>query len=113
MTYELRCLVCQNQNLAESNARLAVDLRQQIANMIKSGDSKTQIIHYFVKRYGDFILYKPPVQKTTWVLWYGPFALLGLALLSLIIIVLMMTRKRDKSELSQSDQDRLRAMRLK
>lgn len=77
---ELRCLVCQNQDLADSNASLAQDLRNQVYGMVKHGDSDTEIIQYLTSRYGDFILFNPPVKGVTALLWYGPalFLLLGL-----------------------------------
>jgi cytochrome c-type biogenesis protein CcmH len=83
LTSELRCLVCQNQNLAESNAALASDLRQQIYTKIQEGQSNQQIIDYLVTRYGDFILYSPPLTIQTIGLWFGPVILLlaGLAYL--------------------------------
>ncbi len=73
---EFRCLQCQNQNLADSDAPLAVDLRRAIADMIRSGRSDDEIRGFLVQRYGDFILYRPPVQPTTWLLWFGPLMLL-------------------------------------
>src|SRR3989304_8871492 len=73
---ELRCLVCQNQTIADSNAELAVDLRNQIREKLKAGMNEAQIIEYMVARYGDFVLYRPPVKATTLPLWIGPFALL-------------------------------------
>lgn len=78
---ELRCLVCQNQTLADSQAELAVDLRNQVKAMIDQDQSDAQIKRYLVDRYGDFVLYKPPMQGNTWALWAGPFALLLLGLL--------------------------------
>ncbi len=80
---QLRCLVCQNQTIADSNASLAVDLRQQIRVQIAAGRSDDEIRRYMVERYGDFVLYKPPVNATTVLLWFGPLALLvaGLILL--------------------------------
>ncbi|MFC3907727.1 cytochrome c-type biogenesis protein CcmH [Legionella dresdenensis] len=77
---ELRCLVCQNQDLADSNAGLAKDLRAQVYSMVKEGQSDTEIIQYLTARYGDFILFKPPVKALTGLLWFGPgvFLLLGL-----------------------------------
>jgi cytochrome c-type biogenesis protein CcmH len=74
---ELRCLVCQNQTLAESNAPLAEDLRREVRELAVSGKSDDEIRGYLVARYGDFVLYKPPVKPTTWLLWFGPFALLA------------------------------------
>ena len=75
---ELRCLVCQNQTIADSNAPLAVDLRQQIRGQIAQGASDRQILDYMVQRYGDFVLYRPPFKATTALLWVGPFAMVAL-----------------------------------
>ena len=74
---ELRCLVCQNQTLAESNAPLAEDLRQEVRELAVAGKSDDDIRAYLVARYGDFVLYKPPVKATTYALWFGPFVLLA------------------------------------
>src|SRR5690606_7171661 len=71
-----RCLVCQNQTLADSNAELAADLRRQVETMILAGRSDSEIKSFLVERYGDFVLYRPPMQQNTWLLWIGPFALL-------------------------------------
>lgn len=87
LTQELRCLVCQNQDLADSNAPLAVDLRAEIYQMIQRGESKQSVINYMTARYGDFILYKTPLKSTTYVLWLSPFATLLIAFSLLIIIV--------------------------
>ena len=76
LSAELRCLVCQNQSLADSNADLAVDLRRQVEAMIARGDTDAQIKTFLVQRYGDFVLYRPPVQSNTALLWFGPFGLL-------------------------------------
>jgi cytochrome c-type biogenesis protein CcmH len=76
LTSELRCLVCQNQNIAESNAPLANDLRTQIYHKIQQGQSNRDIINYLVDRYGDFVLYEPPFRGKTLGLWLGPFLLL-------------------------------------
>jgi cytochrome c-type biogenesis protein CcmH len=73
---ELRCLVCQNQTLADSNAPLAEDLRREVRELAASGKSDGEVKQYLVARYGDFVLYKPPLQVNTWLLWLGPFALL-------------------------------------
>lgn len=73
---ELRCLVCQNETIAASNADLAVDLRQQIRIKLREGQSERQILDFMVERYGDFVLYRPPLKATTVLLWAGPFALL-------------------------------------
>lgn len=84
LTGQLRCLVCQNENLAESNASLAIDLRNQIYQKINAGQSNQEIIRYLVARYGDYILYQPPLNARTIGLWFGPFVLLIVGLCYLI-----------------------------
>jgi cytochrome c-type biogenesis protein CcmH len=79
LSAQLRCLVCQNQSIAESNAELAVDLRNQINEQIKAGRSDREIVDFMVTRYGDFVLYRPPFKAATLLLWLGPLALLLLA----------------------------------
>ena len=74
---ELRCLVCQNQTIADSNAELAVDLRNQVREQLRQGKSEEEILAYMVQRYGDFVRYRPPVKMQTLVLWIGPFLLLA------------------------------------
>lgn len=76
LTKQLRCLVCQNETLADSQAQLAEDLRREIREQIKAGKSDQEILAYATQRYGDFILYNPPVKVTTYLLWFGPFLLL-------------------------------------
>jgi len=78
LAHELRCLVCQNQTLADSNAPLAVDLRNQIREQLKAGKSEREITDFMVQRYGDFVLYRPPFKASTVALWTGPFLLLAL-----------------------------------
>jgi cytochrome c-type biogenesis protein CcmH len=78
LAHELRCLVCQNQTLADSNAPLAVDLRGQIREQLKAGKSERDVMDFMVQRYGDFVLYRPPFKASTVALWVGPFALLAL-----------------------------------
>src|SRR5690606_32413295 len=73
---ELRCLVCQNQTLADSDAALAADLRREVEELMLAGRSDDEIKAHLVQRYGDFVLYRPPLQQNTWLLWVGPFALL-------------------------------------
>jgi cytochrome c-type biogenesis protein CcmH len=92
LSAELRCLVCQNQTIADSNAGLAVDLRNQVRDMLKRGDTPEQITDYMTARYGDFVLYRPPVKSSTAVLWYGPAALLVLA----VVVLLFIVRRRSK-----------------
>ena len=76
LTQQLRCLVCQNETLADSRADLAEDLRREIRGQMKAGKSDQEIIAFLTQRYGNFVLYKPPVQPTTYLLWFGPFVLL-------------------------------------
>jgi cytochrome c-type biogenesis protein CcmH len=90
---EMRCLVCQNESLAGSRSDLANDLRREIRILIKEGKSDDQIRSFMVERYGDFVLYRPPVKPLTWLLWIGPFVILGLGIAGL----LMYLRRRDSS----------------
>ena len=83
LSKELRCLVCQNETLADSRADLAVDLRNEIREQMKAGKSDKEIIAFLTARYGDFVLYRPPVRPTTYLLWFGPFLLLGIGMLIL------------------------------
>ena len=87
LTHEFRCLVCQDETVADSNADLAADFRRQIHTMVAAGKSDSDIKTYMVERYGNFVLYKPPVQASTWLLWGGPFLLLliGLAVIARVI----------------------------
>jgi cytochrome c-type biogenesis protein CcmH len=78
LAHDLRCLVCQNQTLADSNAPLAVDLRNQIREQLKAGKNEREITDFMVQRYGDFVLYRPPFKASTVALWLGPFVLLVL-----------------------------------
>jgi cytochrome c-type biogenesis protein CcmH len=92
LSEELRCLVCQNQNIADSNAELAQDLRREIRSMIGAGKSDREIIDFMVVRYGDFVLYRPPVKGTTLLLWGGPVVLLIFG----IFILVRYQRRRAK-----------------
>ena len=82
---EMRCLVCQNESLAGSRSDLANDLRREIRILIKEGKSDDQIRSFMVERYGDFVLYRPPVKPVTWLLWIGPFVILGLGIAGLLM----------------------------
>ena len=88
LTEELRCPKCQNQNIADSDAPIAKDLRNEIYRMLGEGQKDEQIVDFLVARYGDFVRYKPPVNERTWLLWYGPWLLLGggLGVLGLIVL---------------------------
>lgn len=98
---ELRCLVCQNQTIADSHADLAVDLRRQVREMLQQGQSEQQILDFMTARYGDFVLYRPPVKSTTLLLWYGPatMAVLG------IVILLLVLRRRSRMPAENFDPD--------
>ncbi|MVW76223.1 cytochrome c-type biogenesis protein [Pseudomonas xionganensis] len=109
---ELRCPKCQNQNIADSDAPIAMDLREQIFRMLEEGQSNEQIVEFLVSRYGDFVLYKPPVTARTLLLWYGPAVFLGIGFVLLGVIVL---RRRGQSAsaasgLSADEQQRLTAL---
>ncbi|MGV6826182.1 MAG: cytochrome c-type biogenesis protein [bacterium] len=84
---ELRCLVCQNQNLAGSNAQLAQDLRRQTYEMVAAGKTEKEVVDYMVQRYGDFVLYRPPMRAKTLLLWIGPFVFLLVAVALLIRLI--------------------------
>ena len=93
LTAQLRCLVCQNENLADSNADLARDLRHQVFAQLQAGRSDAQIKQYMVERYSDFVLYDPPVKRGTWLLWFGPLLMLGAG----AAVVLNTVRKRARA----------------
>jgi cytochrome c-type biogenesis protein CcmH len=101
---KLRCLVCQNQTLADSNAELAGDLRRQVREQIAAGRSDEQIIDYLVQRYGDFVLYEPRFKSTTALLWLGPFVLLVSAALVLIAVLRRRRRAADDAALAPDEQ---------
>jgi cytochrome c-type biogenesis protein CcmH len=107
---ELRCLVCQNQSLADSHAELAIDLKNQIREKLKLGASEQQIIEYMVARYGDFVLYRPPVKATTVPLWFGPLALFVGALAGLFYILSKRRKGPQAQPLSETEQARLDAL---
>ena len=113
LTEELRCPKCQNQNIADSNAPIATDLRREIFRMLEEGQSNAQIVDFLVLRYGDFVLYKPPVNARTYLLWYGPLALLGLGVLGLGGLVLRRRKGANGSvqvALSVNERERLSAL---
>jgi cytochrome c-type biogenesis protein CcmH len=110
LSEKLRCLVCQNQSIAESNAELAVDLRRQINEQIAAGRSDTEIVDFMVQRYGDFVLYRPPFKASTVLLWLGPALLLVLGFLTLRRV--LRSRQRADEDRPLSDEDRARAGRL-
>jgi len=102
---ELRCLVCQNQTLADSNAELAQDLRHEVYEMIVKGGSDDTIIEFLVNRYGDFVLYRPPLKQKTWILWFGPLLMMAFALFAAFRIII--NRKAENSGMPVlSDEER-------
>ncbi len=105
---ELRCLVCQNQSLAESNAGLAVDLRNQIRAQLARGASEREVVDFMVARYGDFVLYRPPLKASTFLLWFGPFVLL----IAGICVLIRRIRLQGKMNRQLSEAERLRAEQL-
>jgi cytochrome c-type biogenesis protein CcmH len=107
---ELRCLVCQNQTLADSQADLAADLRQEIRELMQKGQSDEQIKRYLVARYGDFVLYRPPLKATTWLLWFGPAALLVAGLAALYAVLLRRRRLAGAEPLNAEQEQRALAL---
>lgn len=109
LSNELRCLVCQNQSIADSNAELALDLREEIYGMLQQGKSEQEIVDFMVARYGDFVLYRPPMKPMTYVLWFGP----AIALLAGFFVVIRIVRKQKQAaaaEISSEDMERLKAL---
>jgi cytochrome c-type biogenesis protein CcmH len=108
LAHELRCLVCQNQTLADSNAPLAVDLRNQIREQLAAGKSERDVVDFMVARYGDFVLYRPPLKASTVLLWAGPFVFLVAG----FYFLLRFLRRRQVPEPQLSDAERARAAKL-
>jgi len=104
---QLRCLVCQNQSIAESNAELAQDLRKEVYNMIMAGKSDQEAIDFLVARYGNFILYRPPLNAQTFLLWFLPGILVILALIFVIGIIKKRSRQNQKVVLDENAENRL------
>jgi len=103
VTSELRCLVCQNQTIADSQADLAVDLRREVRDLLRQGKSEHEIIDYMTARYGDFVLYRPPMKPTTMLLWYGPALLLAVGIAALVLV--LRRRSRLAAENFEPDPD--------
>ena len=107
---ELRCLVCQNQNIAESNADLARDLRKEIHGMLLDGQSEQDIVDFMVQRYGDYVLYRPPVKPLTWLLWFGPAIVFFTGVYYAIGRFRSLATDVPRSELSDQDIDRIKRL---
>ena len=107
---ELRCLVCQNESLSGSRAELAQDLRRELRTLIRQGKTDAEIKEFMVSRYGDFVLYRPPVKPTTWLLWGGPFVLMVAG----VIVLLVYLRRRDRGmareQLTEDESKRAQAL---
>jgi cytochrome c-type biogenesis protein CcmH len=108
LSAELRCLVCQNQTIADSNAGLASDLREEIREKMRQGQSDAQIIEFMVDRYGDFVLYRPPLKATTMLLWFGPLLLLAVGVAALFHR--LRRRRVEEAQLVPADEARARRM---
>jgi len=106
---ELRCLVCQNQSIAESNAALALDLRNQVREQLRAGRSEAQVVDYMVERYGDFVLFRPRFKASTFALWFGPLILLAAGL---VLLFRRLARRRRTGEAELSEAQHARAARL-
>ena len=105
---ELRCPKCQNQNLADSNSAIAIDLRNEVRRMLEEGKSDMEITDYLVARYGDFVRYRPPLKSTTWLLWGTPGLLILLAVIGVVVIRRQrLPQTNDQPELSAEQQQRL------
>jgi len=108
---ELRCLVCQNQTLADSGADLALDLRRQVEKMVSEGRSDPEIKNYLVERYGDFVLYRPRIQGNTLALWLGPFVLLLVGAIAWVLVQRRSMRARaPRSQSAAADHERARKL---
>jgi len=107
---EMRCLVCQNESLAGSRSDLANDLRREIRTLIKEGKSDDQIRNFMVERYGDFVLYRPPVKPITWLLWIGPFVILMIGIAGLFVYLRRRNSNVTNVTLSADDNKRLDAL---
>ena len=110
LSNELRCLVCQNQTIADSNAELAVDLRNQVRKQLSEGKSDREILDYMVQRYGEFVLYRPPLSYKTILLWAGPFALLLIAMFILVQQIRLRHKRLASEEFDQTDLSRARKL---
>ncbi len=104
---ELRCLVCQNQSIADSHAPLAADLRQELERLMREGKTDDEIRAWMVERYGDFVLYRPPFKPLTWALWLGPFLLLAFG--GLVIYRMSSRSRRHEKEMTTIDPEKLKA----
>lgn len=108
LSEELRCVVCQNQSIAESNAKLAQDLRHKIYSMLNEGKSEKEITDFMVQRYGDFVLYRPPLEPKTWILWFGPAIAFVFGLVFVVRLLKSQSAKKPAPDLSEEDLERIK-----
>jgi len=109
LSTELRCLVCQNQAISDSNADLAKDLRDEMYGMLQQGKSEEEIVEFMVERYGDFVLYNPPLKPMTWVLWFGP-AIALVAGFFFVVRIINRQKKAAVADMSSEEAERLKAL---
>lgn len=106
---KLRCLVCQNESLAGSQAELAQDLRNEVYRMMRAGQSEDEILAFLIERYGDFVLYDPPLKPSTYLLWFGPFVLIGIG--AFVVARTLLSKKQTQDEpISEAERERLQAL---
>jgi len=105
---DLRCLVCQNQNIAESNAELAKDMRRKTHEMVIQGQSEKEISEFMVTRYGDFVLYRPPFEPMTWLLWFGPLIIFLIGLIFVVRFMKSQNTAEQTDSLSEADIERIK-----
>ncbi|MCW9012149.1 MAG: cytochrome c-type biogenesis protein CcmH [Gammaproteobacteria bacterium] len=103
---ELRCLVCQNQNLADSNAELAQDLRRQVVELLDKGSSRDEVVDYMIARYGDFVMYRPPLKITTVLLWFGPVVFFFIAG---YVVISFIRKQQQSADVGISEQQKQKA----
>ena len=108
LSEEIRCLVCQNQNIAESNADLAKDLRLEIYNMLSEGKTEDEIVDFMVDRYGDYVLYRPPFKPMTWLLWFGPAIIFAIGLIFVVRYMRSQNMSRQVESLSEEELERIK-----
>ena len=108
LSEEIRCLVCQNQNIAESNADLAKDLRLEIYTMLSKGKTEDEIVEFMVDRYGDYVLYRPPFKPVTWLLWFGPAIIFVIGLIFVVRFMKSQSMSRVEEGLSEEDLERIK-----
>ena len=108
LSEELRCLVCQNQNIAESNADLAKDLRLQIYTMLSEGKSEEEIVDFMVQRYGDYVLYRPPFEPMTWLLWFGPVLVFVFGLIYVVRLMKAQSAESQAVSLNEEEIERIK-----